>query len=201
MSISFSQIHRSQGGVSALPIIIVILVIVLLALVGVFTYSRISRDESSAGESETKTESKKTVTPVVSPAKEENGASKKGFFASLFSNDEEEPKTVVFADADADGLSDEEEVVYGSDPNNPDSDGDGYRDGDEVKNGFNPLIAGSGPEAQLDTDRDELSDPLEKQYGTNPNVADTDGDGFRDGEEVRFGLNPLVATGTEQTKE
>ncbi len=42
-------------------------------------------------------------------------------------------------DRDDDGLTDDEEAGYGTDPANPDSDGDGYTDGDEVKNGFNPL--------------------------------------------------------------
>ncbi|GEM_PF-5162297 len=45
-------------------------------------------------------------------------------------------------DRDTDGLTDEEEARYGTDPNTPDTDGDGYSDGDEVKNGFNPNGAG-----------------------------------------------------------
>ena len=49
----------------------------------------------------------------------------------------------VKTDTDGDGLSDGEEVKkYHSDPNNKDSDGDGFTDGEEVKNGFDP--AGSG---------------------------------------------------------
>ncbi len=49
-------------------------------------------------------------------------------------------------DTDHDGLSDADEVKYGTDPTNPDTDGDGYLDGDEVKNGYNPLGEGSLPE-------------------------------------------------------
>ncbi|MCK4554028.1 hypothetical protein KAU19_03625 [Candidatus Parcubacteria bacterium] len=45
-------------------------------------------------------------------------------------------------DTDNDGLFDDEEAKYGTDPNNPDSDGDGYLDGDEVKNGYNPMGEG-----------------------------------------------------------
>jgi hypothetical protein len=48
----------------------------------------------------------------------------------------------TFKDTDNDGLSDEMEFVYGSDPNNPDTDGDGYKDGEEVKNGYNPIGPG-----------------------------------------------------------
>lgn len=42
-------------------------------------------------------------------------------------------------DSDGDGLSDNEEILYGTDPKNPDTDGDGYSDGEEVKNGHDPL--------------------------------------------------------------
>lgn len=50
-------------------------------------------------------------------------------------------------DTDGDGLTDDDEVYYGSDINKPDTDGDGYKDGEEVKNGYDPMIAGS---AKLD---------------------------------------------------
>lgn len=46
-------------------------------------------------------------------------------------------------DTDNDGLTDEQEEIYGTDRINPDTDGDGYLDGEEVENGFNPL-EGSG---------------------------------------------------------
>ncbi len=45
-------------------------------------------------------------------------------------------------DADEDGLTDEQEVEYGTDSANPDSDGDGYLDGSEVDAGYNPLGSG-----------------------------------------------------------
>lgn len=46
-------------------------------------------------------------------------------------------------DGDRDGLTDEEESTYGTDPNNEDSDSDGYYDGQEVKYGYSPI--GEGP--------------------------------------------------------
>jgi hypothetical protein len=45
----------------------------------------------------------------------------------------------IFLDSDQDGLSDNEEKTYGTDPNNRDTDGDGYSDGTEVKSGYDPL--------------------------------------------------------------
>ena len=48
-------------------------------------------------------------------------------------------------DADGDGLSDDEERVIGTDPNNRDSDGDGYTDGDEVRRGSDPNDPNSVP--------------------------------------------------------
>lgn len=42
-------------------------------------------------------------------------------------------------DADADGLSDGDELKYGTNPLDSDSDNDGYSDGVEVKNGYDPL--------------------------------------------------------------
>lgn len=41
-------------------------------------------------------------------------------------------------DSDNDGLSDENELIYGTDNKNPDTDGDGYLDGAEVSSGYNP---------------------------------------------------------------
>lgn len=44
-------------------------------------------------------------------------------------------------DSDHDGLTDEEEQIYDTNPSKPDTDEDAYLDGEEVKNGFNPVIA------------------------------------------------------------
>lgn len=50
----------------------------------------------------------------------------------------------IFQDSDQDGLSNEEEKLYGTDPNNPDTDSDGYSDGVEVMSGYNPLKPAPG---------------------------------------------------------
>jgi len=51
-------------------------------------------------------------------------------------------------DNDNDGLVNELEVDYKTDPDNPDTDGDSYKDGDEVDHGYDPTIAGSAKLAE-----------------------------------------------------
>ncbi len=46
-------------------------------------------------------------------------------------------------DSDGDGLTDAEEIIYGSLIDNIDTDGDGYSDGSEVKFGYNPVVGES----------------------------------------------------------
>lgn len=67
----------------------------------------------------------------------------------------------VRADADADGLTDDEEQALGTDPKRVDSDSDGLSDYEEAK-----------------------------VYGTGPKNPDSDGDGHTDGAEVLGGFNP-----------
>jgi hypothetical protein len=88
-------------------------------------------------------------------------------------------------DLDGDGLTNLEEYLYGSLPNNTESDGDGISDGDEV-NVY--LTDPSDP----DTDADGVDDGDEiNVYGTNPLLWDTDGGGESDGSEIAGGRNPL----------
>lgn len=72
-------------------------------------------------------------------------------------------------DRDHDGLSDEEEAGFGSDPDNPDSDGDGLSDGEEYL------------------------------FSTDLLLTDTDGDGFNDYTEVQVGSDPLDSNSTPQS--
>lgn len=89
-------------------------------------------------------------------------------------------------DDDNDGLPDEWETQYQTDPGtgdvylNPldaDTDGDDTADGDE------------------DFDADGLSNLQELASGTNPYKPDTDDDGMPDGWEVGYGLNPVTDDG------
>lgn len=49
---------------------------------------------------------------------------------------------IVLLDSDADGLPDDQEKRFGTDPNKADSDGDGYSDLVEIKSGYDPLGPG-----------------------------------------------------------
>jgi hypothetical protein len=57
-----------------------------------------------------------------------------------------------YKDDDIDGLSNAEEVIFGSSIGATDTDGDGYLDGEEVRNGYDPIKAGT---ARL-SDRENL---------------------------------------------
>ena len=122
-------------------------------------------------------------------------------------------------DSDGDGLPDVYEILFGTDPFNPDTDGDGLTDWEEiylthtdplVYDSFTPGVSdadadcdGDGisniDEIRLygtdplnpDTDGDGLSDYDEIfVYFTDPLNQDSDGDGVRDGHEIKLGLDP-----------
>jgi len=92
----------------------------------------------------------------------------------------------TYFDYDKDGINDDKELWFSTDPGNPDTDSDGLNDREEL------LDFHTNP-TQKDTDGDGLTDYDEiKKYKTHPNKSDTDGDGILDGEEVKKGTNPTT---------
>jgi Tol biopolymer transport system component len=110
-------------------------------------------------------------------------------------------------DDDGDGLTNDQELAYGTDSKNPDTEQDGLKDGDEVmrwrtdplkpdtdqdglKDGDEVNLYRTDP-LKADTDGDGLSDSDEVGRRTDPNNQDTDKDGLRDGDELLIGTDPL----------
>jgi len=92
-------------------------------------------------------------------------------FAFLAAAQENSPSNKsVFLDSDQDGLSDEEEKMRGTDPENKDTDGDGYSDGTEVKSGYDPLKPAPGD--KIVSPRQPDSEP--EAQGAIKGVADED---------------------------
>ena len=81
----------------------------------------------------------------------------------------------LLTDLDADGLLDDDEIIYGTDPNLADTDGDGIDDGDELAYWGDP---GYLANQDGDGEPNNLLDP------------DSDNDGFSDGAEISAGTNP-----------
>ncbi len=108
-------------------------------------------------------------------------------FAALFTVS---PESAIaqLTDSDGDGLSNIEEDLRNTDPNNPDTDGDGLTDFQEVDE-FDTLPT------KADTDEDDLNDGEEIARGTDPKLADTDGGGRFDAAEIfDDGTDPLDPT-------
>jgi hypothetical protein len=97
-------------------------------------------------------------------------------------------------DDDGDGMTNEEEVMHGTDLYSADPDGDGLTDPIEIYNTYtNPYDA--------DSDGDHLDDGSEVSlYGSDPTVYDTDGDGMGDGcdDDALTPQLPSWLTGREQ---
>lgn len=62
----------------------------------------------------------------------------------VFAADDVVTEQNIFQDSDQDGLSNDEEALYKTDPLNKDTDGDGYMDGVEVESGYDPIKPAPG---------------------------------------------------------
>ncbi|MFW6218033.1 MAG: chitobiase/beta-hexosaminidase C-terminal domain-containing protein, partial [Verrucomicrobiota bacterium] len=93
-------------------------------------------------------------------------------------------------DVDDDGLTLEEELELGTDPNYFDTDGDLIPDGFEADSAhLDPLVP--DPLRGEDFDGDGLDTYEELINGSNPDLFDSDGDTVGDGEEVAYGTDPF----------
>jgi hypothetical protein len=102
-------------------------------------------------------------------------------------------------DADGDGLTDDEEIALGTDPQDSDTDDDGIDDYEEVNAGEDGYETNA---TKSDTDGDGLNDWEEINEGedtflTDPTNEDTDGDGATDSED----WDPTDSSVQEEPKE
>lgn len=107
----------------------------------------------------------------------------------------------LLVDTDGDGLPDDDEAGFGTNPLEPDSDLDFINDGVEIRMAMDPntYTTINGCAAQSDTDGDRLYDCEERVLGTDSCITDTDGDGIPDFVEFHSGTNPLVAEDLDDT--
>jgi hypothetical protein len=104
------------------------------------------------------------------------------FHSAVFSNQNDDWYPPEWkTDSDGDGLTNGQELYYGTNPQNPDTNGDGLRDGISVQLGFSPTHS--------DPDGDTLTNGQEAALGTNPLISDTDRDGVADNLDA-FPLDP-----------
>lgn len=108
----------------------ILILITILFVGGIFAFSRFSSKGINIGD-----ENKGKITAALEGlgGERENTAKTETAFLYSFSLDD-----------DRDGLSNAEEIIWGSDPRNPDTDSDGFKDGEEVRNNFDPVVAGEG---------------------------------------------------------
>ena len=145
---------RASTGKTKKMIIIVVVVLVVLGAIGAVAMFLINGSKENVDVLNEPVTPTTTVPEVVVP---------EAPVEDVLPNDKlpEVVTPVEELDTDSDGLTDAEEIRYGTMINKPDSDSDGLFDREEV------VI-----------------------YHTNPLVADTDGDGFLDGAEVQSGYDP-----------
>jgi len=106
---------------------------------------------------------------------------------------------VDVGDSDGDGLTDAEELRYGTQSDLFDTDSDGYGDGAEIALfATDPLAAESTPADMLDLDGDGLNGAQETRFGTDPLDPDTNEDGVIDGLEAVLDLDGDGLTGFEE---
>ncbi|HPE58902.1 MAG TPA: GEVED domain-containing protein [Thiolinea sp.] len=123
--------------------------------------------------------------------------------------------TIIDQDLDGDGLTNAQEALLGTDPEDADTDNDGISDGIEDANQNGVVDAGETSPLDADSDDDGLSDGAEDANHngtvdtgeTDPLNADTDADGLQDGTELGMtaaitggsstGTNPVSYTGTD----
>lgn len=129
------------------------------------------------------------VTGSVDPDEDDDGMDDGWEFTNMVDDPEGD------ALLDNDGLTNLEEFLAGTDPNDADTDDDGVDDLAELNGSGNAFDGTPTDPVIADVDGDRLNDGEESSaangFVTNPKVADTDGDGEDDKIEIDNGTDPL----------
>jgi len=133
-----------SGKQKIILIVVAVLVVALLAAGGYLLYAYLNDSETTVADVNTNQTVNKNINENINENVNFLNANDVVANVNLANTNVEDLNLNVntIKDADADGLSDADEIRYGTDMNNADSDGDGYTDGDEVANGYNPLGEG-----------------------------------------------------------
>ena len=145
----------------AIPLLTTLALIICAA--GAFAYSNIQKGKVAKATEQALSAANQTATAV---ALAQIGADKT---AQAMGADEALTATAAVAtataewlnaDPDGDGLTNEQEMQWGTDPNNKDTDGDTLSDGEEVDRGISPI--------SKDTDGDGIQDNVDAAPGELP---------------------------------
>jgi len=106
----------------------------------------------------------------------------------VFAEDQVSNKS-IFEDSDQDGLSNDEEALYKTDPIKKDTDGDGYSDGIEVGSGYDPLKPAPGDKlissvGKVETGSDAKQDSENLTNAFSKEIANILQEGSIEGNEV-----------------
>jgi len=156
-----------KEGKKSFKILITIIVIVIVALLGYLVYDRffsagpVIDANTPVGQQDTPptVDNISDITPPTQEPETDDTADSEPVTEE--DNSPLEPVFVPVIDSDSDGLTDDEEIIAGTNINIIDTDNDGISDYEELK-----------------------------IYKSNPLNSDSDADGYQDGEEIRNGYNP-----------
>jgi len=175
---------EKKGG-KTFTIIVVVMVVIIIGLLGFLLYNKFLKgdkapdlvvdnnvatgtdsvigdensNENTNGEADQNSEFNDFI--PLAPGEEESATGTDMTGGEVIVEEDADIIPTAPVDSDTDGLSDSEELIYGTNPLLMDTDGDGVSDYEEIK-----------------------------IYNSNPLNTDSDGDGFSDGEEIDNGYNP-----------
>ena len=140
------HLTRSKGknGKKVALIAIVLVLIIVVVIAGIIYFANQNLSTVTPNEN-TNTNENINTNEVANTNTNENTNQNTNEVANT--NENTNQNTQQALDIDNDGLSYEEELIYGTNPELEDTDKDGYKDGQEISSLYNPLVPVQGLEA------------------------------------------------------